>query len=73
VAIAALALIAGYLLLKGEEMGRVCAFFWAMFVIVQAFLILRLAPWFGLAAIIVATLVLYAVSVPPSFASHERA
>lgn len=61
--IAVLALWAGFSLLSGNTFGRVIAYFWAILVIVQSFLILGYAPWFGFAALLVAVLVIYALSV----------
>ena len=39
------------------------AYIWAGLVIVQSFLILSFAPWFGAAAIALALLVIYALAV----------
>ena len=60
--IAAIALWAGYALLSGDMLGRVLGYVWAGVVLIQSFLILRFAPWFGIAAIALATLVMYALS-----------
>jgi hypothetical protein len=60
--IAALALYAGYSLLEGGAYGRVVGYVWAGLVIVQSFLILSFAPWFGAAAIALALLVIYALA-----------
>lgn len=60
--IAAIALWAGYALLSGDMLGRVLGYIWAGVVLIQSFLILRFAPWFGIAAIALATLVMYALS-----------
>jgi hypothetical protein len=61
--IAAVALWAGYALLSGDMLGRVLGYIWAGVVLIQSFLILRFAPWFGFTAIALATLVMYALSV----------
>ena len=61
--IAAFALWAGYSLLRGDLFGRVLGYLWAGIVLVQSFLVLRYAPWFGFAAIALSTLVMYALSV----------
>jgi hypothetical protein len=61
--VAALALIGGLSLLKGGTFGRVLGFAWGMIVIVQGFLILGVAPWYGAAAIALASLVLYGLAV----------
>ena len=60
--IAALALWGGFSLLSGNTFGRVVGYIWATLVIVQSFLILGVAPWFGFGAILLATLVIYALS-----------
>jgi hypothetical protein len=60
--IAALAVWAGYSLLGGNTFGRVVGYAWAILVIVQSFLILAYAPWFGFAALILSTLVIIALS-----------
>ena len=61
-AIAALALSGGYSLLSGNTFGRVIGYAWGVLVIVQSFMILEDAPWFGFASLLVATLVLMAIS-----------
>jgi hypothetical protein len=61
-AIAALALWGGYSLLSGQAAGRVIGYVWAIMVLMQSFLVLRYAPWFGFAAILLAMLVIYALS-----------
>jgi hypothetical protein len=60
--IAALAFWAGYSLLAGNTFGRVVGYIWAILVIVQSFTIIQLAPWFGSGMLILATLVIYALS-----------
>ena len=60
--IAVLAISAGYSLLAGNTFGRVIGYIWAINVIVQSFLIIQYAPWFGFGALILATFVIYALS-----------
>ena len=60
--IAGLALWGGFSLLSGNTFGRVIAYAWALVVIVQSFMILGSAPWFGFAAILLAILVMVSVS-----------
>ena len=60
--IAALALFAGYSLLSGNTFGRVIGYIWAIVVIIQSFLILSYAPWYGFAAMLLAILVIFALS-----------
>jgi hypothetical protein len=69
--IAVLAIWAGYSLLNGDMFGRVVAYFWAGLVIVQGFLMLGTAPWFGFAAILLAILVIYAVSVTIEYGAED--
>jgi hypothetical protein len=61
--IALLAFWGGYSLLSGNLGGRVIAYAWALLVIVESFMMLGYAPWFGFAALLTAFLVIYAVSV----------
>ena len=60
--IAVLALWAGYSLLSGNAFGRVIGYLWAIVVVVQSLLILSWAPWYGFAALLLAILVMYALS-----------
>jgi hypothetical protein len=60
--IAVLAIWAAYSLLSGDTFGRVVGYIWAINVIIQSFLIIEFAPWFGFGALILATLVIYALS-----------
>jgi len=60
--IAALAIYAAYSLLEGGEFGRIVAYIWAILVIVNGFLILAYAPWYGAAAITLAGLVVYGLA-----------
>ena len=61
--IAVLALAAGYSLLSGNTFGRVIGYAWAVVVIVQSFLVIQYAPWFGFGTLLLAVLVIYALSV----------
>jgi hypothetical protein len=65
--IAALALFAGYSLLSGNTFGRVVGYVWAIVVIIQSFLILSYAPWYGFAAMLLAILVIYALSTTSDY------
>jgi hypothetical protein len=60
--LAALALFAGVSLLSGGGFGRVIAYIWGAWVIVQSFLIIGLAPWFAAAMILIAVLVIYGLA-----------
>jgi hypothetical protein len=60
--IAGLAFWAGMSLLGGNTAGRVIGYAWAILVIVQSFLVLAYAPWFGFASMALAILVVYALS-----------
>jgi hypothetical protein len=60
--LAALALIAGLSLLAGGGFGRVIGYIWAVWVIVQSFLIIGAAPWFAIAMIALASFVVYGLS-----------
>jgi len=60
--IAGLALWGGMSLLSGNTFGRVIGYAWGVLVIVQSFMIISYAPWFGFAALIIAMLVILAIS-----------
>jgi hypothetical protein len=60
--IAALALGGGYSLLSGNTYGRIIGYIWAVLVIVQSFLLISSSPWFGFSALLLAILVLIALS-----------
>ena len=60
--IAALALYAGYSLLNNNQFGRVIGYIWAILVIVQSFLLITWAPWFAFGMIVLAVLVIWALS-----------
>jgi hypothetical protein len=63
--IAALAITAGLSIFVGGTFGRVVGDIWAVFVIVQGFTIINIAPWYGALSIAVAALVLYALASTP--------
>ena len=65
-AIAALAIFGGWSLLSDGGFGRVVAYVWAIFVIVNGFLTLAVAPWYAAFAITVALLVVYGLAMSPS-------
>jgi hypothetical protein len=60
--IAVLAIWAGFSLLNGNTFGRVIGYIWAGLVLIQSFLILAWAPWYGFLAMAIATLVMFALS-----------
>ena len=60
--IAALALWGGWSLLGGNSFGRAIGYIWAGLVLIQSFLILAWAPWFGFLAMAIATLVMFALA-----------
>jgi len=60
--IALLALWGGFSLFGGNTFGRVIGYAWAVLVIVQSFLILSFAPCFGVSALLLAILVMIALS-----------
>jgi hypothetical protein len=61
-AIALLAFWGGFSLLGGNTFGRIVGYVWAISVIVESFLLLAYAPWFGFGTLILATFVIYALS-----------
>jgi len=67
VVIAVLALWGGWSLLSGATFGRIIGYVWAGLVLIQSFMILSSAPWFGFAAMILAVLVLYALAVSSDY------
>lgn len=60
--IAGLALWGGWSLLGGNSFGRAIGYVWAGLVLIQSFLILAWAPWFGFLAMAIATLVMFALA-----------
>jgi hypothetical protein len=69
--LAGLAFAAGYSLLGGHTFGRVIAYLWAVLAIVDSFLLLREAPWFGAATITLAVLVIYALTTTSGWEELE--
>ena len=69
--IAALALFGGFSLLTGGGFGRVVAYIWGVLVMVQGFLIIQQAPWYGAAAIALAVLVVYGLSATAGWRAQE--
>ena len=61
--ISALALLAGWSLLRGATFGRIFGFVWGMLVIINSFLIMGVAPWYAAASLALAGLVLYGLAV----------
>jgi hypothetical protein len=64
--LALLALLAGLSLFRGGGFGRVVAYIWAVWVIVQSFLIIGQAPWYAVTMIALAALVTYGLASTPS-------
>ncbi len=60
--IAVLALWGGWSLLGGNSFGRAIAYVWAGLVLIQSFVILAWAPWFGFLSMAIATLVMFALA-----------
>lgn len=69
--IGVLAVWAGYSLLQGNTFGRVVAYLWAGLVIIEAFLTIGVAPWWSFAAMLLAVLVIYAVSVTVDYGAPD--
>ena len=61
--IAVLSIWGGYSLLSGSTFGRVIGYIWGGVVLIQSFLILGYAPWFGIASLALAIFVLYGLAV----------
>jgi hypothetical protein len=60
--IAGLAVWASTSLLRGETFGRVIGYIWAIVVIVENFTSINFAPWSSSASLVIAALVIYALS-----------
>jgi hypothetical protein len=60
--LALLAVSAAISLLGGGGIGRVIAYIWAVWAIVQSFLIMGVAPWYAATMIVLAALVIYGVA-----------
>ena len=69
--IAVIAIWAAFSLLGGGEFGRVVAYIWAILVIVNSFLTIGIAPWFGAAMLTLALLVIYGLASTPLQRSPE--
>lgn len=63
--ISALGLFAGLSLLQDGGFGRIVAYVWAVFVIVNGFTIVSAAPWYAAIAIALAVLVVYGLATSP--------
>jgi hypothetical protein len=63
--IAVIAIWAAFSLLGGGEFGRVIAYIWAILVIINSFLTIGIAPWFGAAMLTLALLVVYGLASTP--------
>ena len=61
--LAILALFAGLSLLTGRRFGRAVGYIWAIWVIVQSFLIIGWAPWFAIGMIGLGVLVIVALGL----------
>jgi len=70
--IAALALYAGWSLLGGNTFGRIVGYLWAGVVIINGFLMLSYAPWYGIASLLLAVFVIYALSATSDWADTTR-
>jgi hypothetical protein len=60
--IAVLAIWAGFSLLQGKSFGRAIGYVWAGLVLIQSFLILAWAPWWGFLAMLISVLVMFALA-----------
>jgi len=69
--IAAVALTGGYSLLQNNEYGRVVGYLFSVLAIVEGFLLLFYAPWYGAFAILIGILVIYALAVAADWQSPE--
>ena len=57
-----LAFAAAVSLLRGGGFGHLFAYIWAVWIIVESFLIIGAAPWFAAASIVLAALVIYGLA-----------
>jgi hypothetical protein len=62
-AIAVLALTGGYSLLQNNEYGRIIGYIFGIVAIIEGFMLLFYAPWYGAFAILLGILVVYALAV----------
>jgi hypothetical protein len=63
--LAVIALLAGASLLGGGGFGRVIAYIWAVWVLVQSFLIIGFAPWYAAMMILLAVFVIFGLASTP--------
>ena len=70
--LAAIGLIAGLSLLHGGGFGRFLAYVWGTWVIVQSFLIISQAPWYSVAMITLAVLVMWGLATTSDWAEESR-
>jgi hypothetical protein len=61
--IAGVAILAGLSLLGGTAFGRFVTYVWAILVIFQSFLIINVTPWYAVAAITLAVLVIFGLAM----------
>jgi hypothetical protein len=71
--IAAVAFLAGYSVLQGNEFGRIIGYLWAILVIVESFLLISWSPWFGAASLVIAGLVIYGLAVTSDWREDDYA
>jgi hypothetical protein len=70
--IAVLAIAAGYSLMNGNSFGRAIGYVWAALVLIQSFLILAWAPWFGFLAMAISVLVMFALASTSEWRAEPR-
>ena len=70
--IAALAIFGGMSLLRGETFGRLVGYIWAVVIMIESFLIIGVAPWYGAATIALTTLVIYAIATTADWSDAGR-
>jgi hypothetical protein len=63
--LSALAFLAGLSLLAGGRFGRILGYIWAIWIIVQSFMIISVVPWFAAVMIALAALVIYGLATTP--------
>jgi hypothetical protein len=63
--IAIAAIWAGFALWKGSTTARFVAYLWAVAVIVQAFTIINITPWFAALSIALAVMIVYGLAKAP--------
>lgn len=70
---AILGIWAAYSLLNGNLFGRVIGYLWAGSVIIESFTMMNWAPWFAFGSLIVALLVIFALSSTSGWSQTESA